>query len=338
MRSPGNEYRMPAEWEPHRGTWLSWPRENGISFPGRYPAVHECYGKLIRTLAAHEGVFVNIADEEMEALARATVGPVEGVEYHLHPSDEPWCRDHGPVFVRDLRNGGLAVTDWDYNAWGGKYHPFDRDNAIPGRIATLRSLRRVAPGMVLEGGSIEVNGQGLLLTTRSCLRARNPGLSEGEIEERLRRYLGAERTLWLEGGLPSGDDTDGHVDNLARFVSIDTVVASVEEDPADENHPLLQENLRELQHHGRKHSLRIVPLPAPQPIVQEGERLPAFYTNFYIANGLVIVPAFRDPGDRKAREILAGLFPGRRVVSIDATDLVWGYGTVHCLTQQEPAP
>ncbi len=326
---------MPAEWEPHRGTWLSWPRPGCISFPGRFPAIHSHYRRLVHVLAEGERIFLNVAGPEMEREARKALEGAGRVDYHHHPTDEPWCRDHGPIFVRDS-GGRVAVTDWDYDAWGGKYRPFDRDDAIPGLVARLRGCRRLRPGMVLEGGSIDVNGQGLLLTTRSCLPVRNPGMPLREIERHLRRHLGVRSVLWLEGGGLCGDDTDGHVDNIARFVSAGAVVAPEEADPADPNHSILAENMRQLRRHARRHGLEIVPLPMPGPVVQEGERLPASYANFYIANKRVVVPAFGDPEDSRAQSVLARLFPGRKVVALDATEFIWGYGSFHCLTQQEP--
>ena len=336
-------FRMPAEWETHRGTWLTWPRGEGASFPGRFPQICETYRRLVSCLTECEPVFINVWDEAMEREARLRLGLADGirrgVSFFYHPAYEPWCRDHGPIFVRHCRTGEGAVVDWDYNAWGYKYPPFDLDNEVPKRVAALRGVECLEPKMVLEGGSIDVNGEGLLLTTESCLLNpnRNPHLSRKEIERRLFDYLGAEEVLWLGEGIV-GDDTDGHVDDLARFVSADTVVIAVEEDSADANYLALRDNRRRLCafNKGLRHQLRIVDLPMPGPVVQEGVRLPASYANFYLANGLAVVPIFGDPNDKVALEILQSLLPGRKVVGLDSRDLIWGLGSFHCVTQQEP--
>ena len=339
----GAALRMPAEWEPHRGTWLTWPREKSVSFPGRFPRIYEVYRRLVACLAQHEPVFINVWDEVMEEAARSQLRAAgrqrHGISFFHHPAYEPWCRDHGPIFVEDCQTGEAAVVDWDYNAWGNKYPPFDCDNEVPKRIAARRGVRRFQPKMVLEGGSIDGNGRGLLLTTESCLLHpnRNPHLSRRDIEQRLSGSLGAREIVWLGEGI-AGDDTDGHVDDLARFVSTDTVVAAAEADPADANYAPLQDNLKRLRafNRGRRRPLRIVELPMPQPVVQEGVRLPASYANFYLANGLAVVPIFRDSNDRAALEILQNLMPERKVVGLDSRDLIWGLGSFHCITQQEP--
>ncbi|HXT42003.1 MAG TPA: agmatine deiminase family protein [Candidatus Angelobacter sp.] len=339
-------FRMPAEWEPHAGTWLTWPRPDGISFPDRYFAVPPVYSKLIQQLAAVEEVNISVWDAEMEAWVRGLLAenntPVEQVLFHHFPAYEPWCRDHGPIFlVRD--NYGVrdrAIVDWGYNAWGGKYPPFDLDDVIPQHVAYLRQLPLFSPGVVLEGGSIEVNGHGTLLTTESCLLNpnRNPHLTRCQIEQCLREYLGVTNILWLGEGIV-GDDTDGHIDDLARFVDPATIVTVVEEDPSDANYQVLQDNLRRLR--GMRdqsgNMFRIVQLPMPGVIEYQGQRLPASYANFYIANGIVIVPTFRDPNDSEALTILRRVFPRRRVIGIDSTDLIWGLGSFHCISQQEPA-
>ena len=339
---------MPAEWEPHAGTWLTWPRPDGISFPDRYYAVPPVYAKLIAQLVQVEEVNINVWDAEMELWVRELLTQMEvlldRVRFHHFPAYEPWCRDHGPIFlVRDVRDvQGIresAVVDWGYNAWGGKYPPFDLDDAIPQHVSTLRQLPLFSPGIVMEGGSIDVNGRGTLLTTKSCLLNpnRNPHLRKEQIEQYLRDYLGVTNILWLGDGIV-GDDTDGHVDDLARFVNPNTIVAVVEEDPTDANHAVLQDNLRRLR--GMRDQdgdiLRVVPLPMPGPVEFQGQRLPASYANFYVANGLVLVPTYRDPNDAEALSILRKLFPDRRVIGIDSTDLIWGLGSFHCITQQEP--
>ncbi len=337
-------FRMPAEWEPHAATWLTWPRPEGISFPGIYDRIPPVYAGLIRTLTAHEDVCLNVWDAGAEAAARALLtehgASLERVHFHHHPAYEPWCRDHGPIFVVNRGTGERAVTDWGYNAWGDKYPPYDLDNEVPRRIADLRGLRRFVPGMVLEGGSIDVNGRGTLLTTESCLLNpnRNPGLSKSEIEERIKANLGVSKILWLGDGIV-GDDTDGHVDDLTRFLGPSTVATAVEEDPADENYAALRDNLERLRSMTDQDGspLRIVELPMPDPVEYQGERLPASYANFYIANGVVVVPTYRCASDAKAIEILQAEFPDRRVVGIDSTNLAWGFGSFHCISQQEPA-
>ncbi|MCS1410598.1 MAG: Agmatine deiminase [Verrucomicrobia subdivision 3 bacterium] len=336
---------MPAEWAPHQGTWLTWPREAGVSFPGRFPQIYEAYRLLTLHLATNESVYINVWDKEMEQEARSILrldpSLRERVQFFPHPSYESWCRDHGPIFVLNCQTEipEKVIIDWDYNAWGNKYPPFDLDNAVPKRIADVRGLKRFQPKMILEGGSIDVNGQGLLLATESCLLNpnRNPHLSRQDIKQALSNYLGITEILWLGDGI-IGDDTDGHVDNITRFVSADTAVTVIEPDPLDENYQPLRDNLKRLHafNKGRVNPLRIVELPMPQPVIQEGIRLPASYANFYIANGLVVVPTFDDPNDAVALKTLQMLIPDRQVVGLDSKDLIWGLGSFHCITQQEP--
>ncbi|MGA2139821.1 MAG: agmatine deiminase family protein [Verrucomicrobiia bacterium] len=332
-------YRMPAEWHPHAATWLGWPRPDGISFPDRYHEVLPTLGEMVRTLAPHERVNINVRNEEVEAIARQTIGDIPNISYHRIPSYEPWCRDHGPIFVK--HNHDLAVVDWRYNAWGGKYPPYDDDDVVPQRVAEVLGLPVFSPGIVMEGGSLDVNGNGTLLTTEACLLNpnRNPHLDKKQIEQCLRDYLGVTNILWLGDGIV-GDDTDGHVDDLARFVNPNTVVATVELDPQDDNYSPLQENLKRLQtmrdQDGR--SLHIVELPMPGVIKYNGQRLPASYANFYVANGVILLPTYRhESADTIAGQTLQKLFPDRRVVGIDSTNLIWGLGSFHCLTQQQPA-
>ncbi len=342
-------WRTPAEWERHHATWLTWPRREGISFPEKYEAVPAVYAALIRELVRGEQVSVNVWDAGMESWVRGLLDrhgvPLANVAFHAFPAYEPWCRDHGPIFlVRDTPGPAgrreRAVVDWDYNAWGGKYPPCDLDDAVPRHVARLRALPLFTPGMVLEGGAIDVNGRGSLLTTESCLLNpnRNPNLTRTEIEQRLRDYLGVTQILWLGEGI-AGDDTDGHVDDLTRFVDPTSVVTVVEQDPADDNFAPLQDNLRRLQLMKTEAGtpLRVIILPMPRRVEHNGQRLPASYANFYIANERVVVPTYRDPHDGSALEILRGVFPDRRVVGLDSTDLVWGLGSFHCITQQEPA-
>lgn len=339
-------YRMPAEWEPHVATWLTWPRPDGISFPGRYAPIPDVYAQFIFHLSRHEEVHINVWDEDtaegIRKVLRRHHVPLDRVHCHHFPSYEPWCRDHGPMFVvRD--QGGVrdrAVVDWGYNAWGGKYPPFDLDDAIPQHVARFRGLPVFNPGIVMEGGSLEVNGRGTLLTTEACLlnENRNPGLNRIQIEAFLRDHLNVSKILWLGDGIV-GDDTDGHIDDLTRFVSADTVVTAVEADPQDENFSLLQDNLKRLRTMTDQDGqpLRIVELPMPGRIECEGQRLPASYANFYIANGVVVMPTFRDPRDAEALAVLRSQFPSREVVGIDSYDLIWGLGSFHCISQQEPA-
>lgn len=339
-------YFMPAEWAPHQATWLTWPRPEGISFPDRYDDVPPVYARFIRELVRGEEVNINVWDEDMaggirELLASHRV-PLDRVRCHLFPAYEPWCRDHGPIFLTrrsSSRTLEKAIVDWRYNAWGGKYPPYDLDDDIPKHVAKLRTLPLFSPDMILEGGAIDVNGCGDLLTTEACLLHpnRNPTLNRDQIETFLRQFLGVQRVHWLGEGIV-GDDTDGHVDDLARFVAKDTIVTLVEEDPLDENHALLQDNLTRLgllRGEGGE-PFRIVQLPTPGVIEHEGQRLPASYANFYIANAAVIVPTFRHSNDAKAVSILQSLFPDRPVMGLDSTNLIWGLGSFHCISQQEP--
>jgi agmatine deiminase len=334
-------YRMPAEWEPHAATWLSWPRREGISFPDSFDRVLSALRAMVEALIKSEQVYINVCNGAHEAEARQVLHglPMERISFYRIPTNEPWCRDHGPMFLTRDSDPKLAVVDWDYNAWGNKYPPFDLDEIVPTRIAQILNVPVFYPRMILEGGAIDVNGVGALLTTESCLLNpnRNPNLRREEIEQRLRDFLGVGEILWLGSGI-AGDDTDGHIDDLTRFVSERTVVAVVEEDRDDENYEALQENLarlREMKIGGR--SIDIVTLPMPKKIVREGLRLPASYANFYIANTCVLVPTFADSNDKMAFSVLRTLFPDRRVIEIDCRELIWGLGTFHCLTQQQPA-
>jgi len=343
-------YRMPAEWEQHAATWLSWPRREGISFPDSFDRVMPVLRAMVEALVESEQVCINICNDVHEAEAREVLrGLGEQISFHLVPTNEPWCRDHGPIFLtRDtdpksatgrIRRGELAVVDWNYNAWGNKYPPFDLDEVAPTRVAEILDVPVFYPGMILEGGAIDVNGAGALLTTEACLlnKNRNPSLSRDEIEQRLRDYLGVRDVLWLGDGI-AGDDTDGHIDDLARFVSEKTVITVVEENRGDENYEPLQENLARLQ--AMKISglaAEVITLPMPKKIMREGLRMPATYANFYIANTCVLVPTFADPADEAALSIVRECFPHRRVIGIDSRELIWGLGAFHCLTQQQPA-
>jgi agmatine deiminase len=335
-------YRMPAEWEPHAATWLSWPRREGISFPDSFDRVLPTLREMVGALTELEPVCINVVNGAHEAEARAVLDPLphqERITYYEIPANEPWCRDHGPIFLTRDVDPKLAIVDWDYNAWGNKYPPFDLDEVVPTRVAELLNVPVFYPRMILEGGSIEVNGAGALLTSESCLlnKNRNPNLSRDQIEQRLRDFLGVREILWLGDGI-EGDDTDGHIDDLARFVSETRVVTVVEENSDDANYKPLQENLERLR--GMKLSgqkLDVMILPMPRKIMREGMRLPASYANFYIGNTCVVVPTFADPADEIALSVLRKCFPNRRVVGIDCRELIWGLGTFHCLTQQQPA-
>jgi agmatine deiminase len=342
---------MPAEWERHHATWIGWPH-NKSDWPGRFGPIPWVYAEIVRKLAPGEivRILVNSADHERAArrvLERAGVSR-DGVECFRFPTNRGWTRDFGPLFVR--RAGppaGLAIARFRFNAWA-KYPDWKKDDRIPERVAARLDLSLVparARGrdIVLEGGSIDVNGRGSLLTTEECLldsavQVRNPGLSRAELEAVLRDYLGATNVLWLGKGI-AGDDTHGHVDDLCRFVKPDTVVLCRESDARDVNYRPLAENRERLQgmrlEDGSK--IDVVDLPMPAPLRFAGQRLPASYANFYIANAAVLVPTFNDPMDRVALGVLAEVIKDRPVVGIHAVDLVWGLGTIHCLTQQEPA-
>ena len=350
MSDPGGErsaappaWRWPAEWGPHRATWLAWPHKEA-SWPGILERIPPLFVEMVRALATGERVEILVRDEtdaaNVRSLLEAAAVGMSRVGLHAIPTDDAWIRDHGPTFVTREDPPAIAAVDWGYNAWGGKYPPWDLDVQVAGRIAALLGVERHQGGFILEGGSIDGDGDGTILTTESCLLNpnRNPELTRADIEERLRRFLGARRILWLGDGIV-GDDTDGHVDDLTRFVAPGVVVTVVEDDPADENHRVLADNLARLQgmEDARGRSLTVVKLPMPAPVVWEDQRLPASYANFYVANAVVLVPVFADPRDAEALDTLARLFPGRRVVPIPARDLVWGLGACHCLTQQEPS-
>ena len=329
-------YQMPAEWETHTATWLSWPRREGISFPGSFDRVLPTLRAMVAALVESEPVCINVCNGTHEAEARSALHDVDlaRVTFHRIPANEPWCRDHGPIFLTRDADPKLAVVDWDYNAWGGKYPPCDLDEVVPTRVAEILDLPLFYPKMILEGGSIDVNGSGALLTTEGCLlnKNRNPNLSRDEIEKRLRDFLGVDEILWLGEGT-EGDDTDGHIDNLARFVSERTVVAIVEQDRDSVNYEPLQENLRRL----REMKIDIIELPTTRRMTREDLVLPASYANFYIANTIVLAPTYADQNDERALSILRECFPTRRVIGIDCRELIWGLGAFHCLTQQQPA-
>jgi agmatine deiminase len=342
-------YRMPAEWESHAATWLSWPRKDGISFPDKFEPVPQYWVTMCKLLSQHEEVHINTFNDAHEEeirghLSKAGLKIGESIFLHRFPAYEPWCRDHGPIFLIKGSTAAastppLAIVDWGYNAWGDKYPPYDLDDAVPQHVSKLLNVPLYSPGIVMEGGALDVNGKGTLLTTESCLlnKNRNPKLSKDQIEGYLKDYLGVRHVLWLGDGI-DGDDTDGHVDDLTRFVAADTVVTVVEDDPQDVNFGRLQDNLARLRKMKDQdgNPLKIVVLPMPGIVEHEGQRLPASYANFYIANEIILLPVFGHANDPVAERILQDVFRSRKVVSIDCRDLIWGLGSFHCVTQQQP--
>jgi agmatine deiminase len=340
---------MPAEWERHDATWIAWPHHES-DYPGKLAAVEWVYAEIVRVLAGHERVEVLCDDEGVRDRAaemlRAHDVAMRHVNLPVVPTDRSWLRDSAPTFVWN-ENGEVALMAWAFNAWA-KYDNYQRDAHVPEAVQQLTGLpityaaRPDHPSkrLVLEGGGIETNGQGRIIVTEEWLlsdtQVRNPGMTRADYERAFDEYLGCPHTIWLGNGC-AGDDTHGHVDDIARFVNFDTVVLAYEEDPSDANHASSVDNLRRLELAAREQPLNVVLLPYPRPVIMEGTRLPASYANFYVGNGVVMVPTFNDVNDRVALEILAGLFPDRRVVGIHAVDLVWGLGTLHCLTQQQPA-
>src|SRR5262245_19775976 len=338
-------YHMPAEWELHEATWLSWPHKEE-SWPGAFEQVPEIFVEITKHLTESELVRINVADqafsERVTSLLRRGGVNLDAVRFHFNPTDDAWVRDHGPIYVVRDRGGKRerAINDWRYNAWGNKYPPYDKDDVVPSRIAAEMGETLFKPDIVMEGGSIDVNGRCTLITTEACLLNpnRNPQLSREQIEGYLRDYLGVERILWLGDGI-AGDDTDGHIDDLTRFVSPDAVVTVIEDDPDDENYEVLQENYKRLLRMKDEagNSLRVIELPMPGPVYFEDQRLPASYANFYLANGSVLVTTYRHENDEKACAILQAIFTDRKVIGIDCVDLIWGLGSIHCVTQQQPA-
>ena len=339
---------MPAEWETHSATWLAWPHEK-TDWPGKFAPIPWVYADIVRHLSQVERVRILVTDATAERAVRRILkqagANLSAVDFFRVPTNRGWIRDFGPIFVRNGK-GRIAATNWHFNAWA-KYNDWKKDDAANGELAAKLKWNMWSPEyrhrrVVLEGGSIEVNGLGTMLTTEECLlssvQARNPGVSRKELGQIFRDYLGVTHILWLKNGI-AGDDTHGHIDDLARFVNPTTVITVVENDPSEVNYQPLQENLallREMRDQAG-HPLRVETLPMPDPVFFDGQRLPASYANFYIANQLVLVPTFNDPHDALALTKLAGLFPDREVVGIACLDLVLGLGTIHCMTQQEPA-
>ena len=333
-------YRMPAEWEPHAGTWLSWPH-NRATWPGQFEPIPGVWAELVRTLAPFEPVHISAGGEAVMAEAQRLVGDVPNVTLHDIPTNDAWARDHGPLFLVGPPGAPPALVHWGFNAWGRKYPRFDLDQRVPERVAETTGYRRFEPGIILEGGAVDFNGCGAVLTTEQCVlhENRNPGISKADIERHLADYCAVRHVIWLSKGIV-GDDTDGHIDEVARFVGPRTVVAAVAHDSTDPNYGTLRDNLAQLHtstdEQGRP--LEIIELPMPGPTYYKTTRLPVSYTNFYIANGVVIVPQFEDPADAAAIDTLAKLFPDRQIRGLPAKQLAWGLGTYHCITQQQARP
>jgi agmatine deiminase len=332
--------RLPAEWETHALTWLAWPY-NPETWPGCLDQAEQEFGALVQRLVESEPLGLLVQDAEHERHVRKRLGPLGSdarIELHIVPSDDSWLRDTGPTFVLDGR-GELVAIDWTFNAWGGKYPPWERDNAVAATVARLAGAETLTPGLVVEGGALDVDGEGTLLAAEPTLidPARNPGLSRPDLEERLAELLGLGRVVWLPGGI-DGDDTDGHVDDVARFVAPGRVVCATEKDSLDANHEILEACLARLAEarDARGRPLEVVEIPMPVPIEADGERLSASHVNFYISNTQVLVPFFGVPTDWTALERLTPLFPDRRVIGVPCRALVRGLGAVHCLTQQQP--
>ena len=345
-------FRMPAEWELHASTWIAWPH-NAEDWPGRFQPIPWVYSEIVRHLSQVEEVNILVNDAAAEKRARRLLlragANLARLHFHHWRTDRIWLRDSGPIFVKSA-DEQLAVTNWKFNAWA-KYPNWHNDDKIPEHVAMLQDLRRFDPSItladgrqhriVLEGGSIDCNGAGAMLTTEECLlstvQQRNPGVSREQLEQVFHEHLGVDQVLWLNRGC-AGDDTHGHVDDIARFVAHDTILAAMEHNTADENHLPLAENLDRLRSAKQPDgsAYRVIELPMPAPVVFENQRLPASYANFYIANDLVLVPTFNDPNDRVALNTLADCFPVRKVVGIHCGDFIWGLGALHCMTQQEP--
>jgi agmatine deiminase len=336
-------FSFPAEWAHHTATWLSWPHKEE-SWPGKIDTIYKPYCEFIKILTEGELVRINVADEKLKtsAVKQLQLAGIDlnRIEFFKFPTNDAWCRDHGPAFLINPETEQKVIVDWDYNAWGNKYPPYELDDVIPTKIAKHFDLPVYHPGIVMEGGSVDFNGKGTLITSKACLlnKNRNPHLTQEQIEAYLHNYYGVEQVLWVNEGIV-GDDTDGHIDDTVRFVNEDTVVTVVEENKTDENYHILQENLQALKTmrllNGKQ--LNIIELPMPEPVYYDGQRLPASYANFYIANTAVIMPTYRSKNDDRALDILQQCFPERKVVGIDSTDIIWGLGSFHCLSQQEPA-
>ncbi len=337
-------YYFPAEFAPHQSTWLSWPHKEA-SWPGKIHTIFPSYVAFIKTLVRFEEVNINVCDEAMKLNASKLLQDagvdMSRVHFYMHPTNDAWCRDHGPAFLLNKQDSKKkAIVDWNYNAWGNKYPPFDLDDVIPTKIGNSLGLDVFHPGIIMEGGSVDFNGAGTVITSTACLLNpnRNPHLNQSQIEQYLMDYYGQEQVLWVDEGIV-GDDTDGHIDDTVRFVNEDTVITVVEENRNDENYALLQHNLKQLHTmrllNGKQ--LNIVEIPMPDDMIWEDQRLPASYANFYIANQQVIVPTYKCGKDDIILSRIQECFPDREVIGIDSTDIIWGLGSFHCLSQQEPA-
>jgi agmatine deiminase len=365
-------YVMPPEWHRHEATWFSWPRPEGISFPGKYHTVPENLARIMKEIQSREQVRINVPNENWESIVRQQLKehgcPLTNVRFFHVRTNESWCRDHGPAFVVKKAKGKrqkakIAIVDWGFNAWGGKYPPYDDDDNVPTRIAEQFKLpvfypkrttgvspvpRSKAHGrdaretIIMEGGAVDFNGAGTVLTTTDCLlnKNRNPKLSKAKIEQYLKDYYGQSHVCWLTGGI-DGDDTDGHVDDLARFISPTKIVIGVEDDPKDVNYKVLRSARKQLDplrdQDGRP--FEIIEIPMPGVVKHDGQRLPATYVNFYFVNGALLVPTYRHKkNDQRALQILQSHLPKHKVIGIDCVELIWGLGAIHCLTQQQPRP
>jgi len=336
-------FHFPAEFAKHDAMWLSWPHKEE-SWPGKIASIYPSYTEFIKIVALTEKVCINVVDEKMKNSAIKMLhlagANMDQVQFFMHPTNDAWCRDHGPSFLINKNTNSKAIIDWNINAWGGKYPPYDLDDVIPTKIAQALQLPLFNPGIIMEGGSVDFNGAGAVLTSKCCLLNpnRNPHLNQDQIEQYLMDYYGVDQVLWVSEGIV-GDDTDGHIDDTVRFVNEDTVVTVVEENVLSENYDLLQQNLKELKAmrllNGK--TLNVIELPMPADVIYEGQMLPASYANFYISNGHVIVPTYKCAQDDKAMQIIQSCFTDRKVVGIDSTDIIWGLGSFHCLSQQEPS-
>jgi agmatine deiminase len=338
---------FPAEWEPHAATWFSWPRPEGISFPDKYQTIPANLARIMCEIAPRERVEINVPNGNVEHIVRQQLREADcqlkNIFFHHIPTNESWCRDHGPAFVLRTQRGGkktAAIVDWGFNAWGGKYPPYDADDAVPTAIAEELKLPVFYPGIVMEGGAVDFNGAGTILTTTDCLlnKNRNPNLTKPKIEKYLKDYYGQTHVCWLTGGI-AGDDTDGHIDDLARFITPTKIVIALEPDPKDENYRMLKDVRRQLtdlrDQSGRP--FEIIEIPMPQPVIHDNQRLPATYVNFYFINGACLVPTYSDrKNDALAIKILQSHLPKHKVIGIDCVELIWGLGAIHCLTQQQP--
>jgi agmatine deiminase len=334
-------FRFPAEWEEHDATWLTWPYRDE-SFPGKLESIYPSYMQFIKQIASGEKVKINVPNGSQVAMVKFLLDKYEieedNVELFIHPSNDVWCRDHGPVFLTNSSTSKKVIVNWIFNAWGDKY-PYDLDKLIPFKVAGHYGFDIFKPGLVLEGGSVDCNGKGKLITTSSCLlnKNRNPHMNQSQIEQYLSDFYCADQIFWIKNGI-EGDDTDGHIDDVARFINEDTIVAAVETDKNDSNYLGLKENLKQLKKmrllNGKQ--FNTIEIPMPEPVYHEGKRLPASYTNFYFSNDAVIVPTYKSKNDDLALSILSDHIKDRKIIGIDSVDLIWGFGSFHCLSQQEP--